>query len=144
MKTAFDTSVLVAALVQPHPYHSRALIWLKRAVSKEFDMIIASHTIAELYAVLTTMPVSPRISPEIAWRLIHESIQPVSTIVALSASDYLAVIKDAKESALSGGIIYDAIILKAALKSKAEKLLTFNISDYRRLPHSEGIEIIEP
>ncbi len=144
MKMAFDTNVLVAALVQPHPHHSRAIKWLKRAVSREFDMIIAAHTIAELYAVLTTLPVSPRISPEIAWRLIHESIEPVSTVVALSKSDYLTVMKDIKDSALSGGIVYDALILKAALKSKAGKLLTMNSSDYRRLPHSEGIEIIEP
>jgi predicted nucleic acid-binding protein len=144
MKMAFDTNVLVAALVQPHPHHSRAIKWLKRAVSKEFDMIIAAHTIAELYAVLTTLPVSPRIFPEIAWRLIHESIEPVSTVVALSTSDYLIVMKDIKDSALSGGTVYDALILKAALKSKAGKLLTMNSSDYRRLPHSEGIEIIEP
>lgn len=144
MKVAFDTSLLVAALIQPHPLHCRAFNWLRRAILKEFDMIIASHTIAELYAVLTTLPVSPRISPEIAWRLIHESVEPVATVVALSASDYLMVIKDAKEYGLSGGIIYDAIILRSALKVKVEKLLTFNPSDYKRLPRSEGVEIIEP
>lgn len=144
MKTAFDTSVLVAALVQPHPHHSRAIGWLKRALSREFDMVVAAHTITELYAVLTTLPVSPRISPEIAWRLIHESVEPSANIVSLSASDYLTVIRGSRDSALSGGIVYDALILKAVLKSKAERLLTFNASDYRRLPHSEGIEIIEP
>jgi predicted nucleic acid-binding protein len=144
MKTAFDTSVLVAALVRPHPHHGRAVIWLKRAISRDFDMVVAAHTIAELYAVLTTLPVSPRISSEIAWRLIHESVEPSANIVSLSASDYLTVIRDSRDSALSGGIVYDALILKAALKAKAARLLTYNASDYRRLPHSEGIEIIEP
>ena len=72
MKVFFDTSVLVAALVKLHPMHSQAINWLKRAKSHDLDMIISSHTLAELYAVLTTLPVSPKITPEMAWRLISE------------------------------------------------------------------------
>ena len=59
MRIVFDISVLVAALVQPHPFHDRALSWLKRANAEEFDLIVSSHTIAELYAVFSTLPVSP-------------------------------------------------------------------------------------
>ena len=56
MKTLFDTSVLVAAVVEPHPMHVRALPWLQRAKAGEIDFFVASHTLAELYAVLTTLP----------------------------------------------------------------------------------------
>lgn len=56
MKILFDTSVLVAAIVEPHPQHAPAFRWLKRVRAKEFDMLIAGHTLAELYAVLTTYP----------------------------------------------------------------------------------------
>ncbi len=34
---------------------------------------------------------------------------------------------------LAGGIVYDAIILKAAQKAKVEKILTLNANDFYRL-----------
>jgi predicted nucleic acid-binding protein len=144
MRVVFDTSVLVAALVQPHPMHNRALPWLKQAKAHEIDMIISSHTLAELYAVFTTLPVSPRISSDIAWRLINENIVKVASIVSLKSLDYIAVIKELRDSGLSGGIVYDTLIFKSALKSGANRLLTFNLSDFERLSQHQGIEIILP
>jgi predicted nucleic acid-binding protein len=37
------------------------------------------------------------------------------------------------ESGLTGGIIYDALIVKVAQKSGVERLLTFNADDFIRL-----------
>jgi len=42
---------------------------------------------------------------------------------------------------LSGGIIYDALIARAAEKAGAERLLTFNESDFRRV-WPEGASIL--
>ena len=81
MKILFDTSVLVAALVESHPMHPRAFPWLKRAREKEFDMIVAAHTIAELYAVLSTLPIKPRISPFIARKLLSDAIETLGTLL---------------------------------------------------------------
>ena len=144
MKVLFDTSTLVAALVKPHPMHTRAFQWLKRSRSHEFDMIISSHTLAELYAVLTSLPLSPRITPDMAWRLINENVIATGSIIALSSSDYISVIRHLQNSGFSGGIIYDALILKAAIKSGATHLLTFNASDFKRIEMNSGIQIIEP
>ena len=69
MKTLFDTSIIVAALVESHPMHQRVFPWFKQARANEFELIVASHTIAELYAVLSTLPIKPRISPIIAWKI---------------------------------------------------------------------------
>jgi predicted mannosyl-3-phosphoglycerate phosphatase (HAD superfamily) len=55
--------------------HEIAFPWLKKAKVKEFELIVASHTLAELYAVLSTLPVKPRISPSNAWRLVNENIE---------------------------------------------------------------------
>ena len=41
MKILFDTSVIIAALVETHPMHTRAFPWLKRARSAEFELIVA-------------------------------------------------------------------------------------------------------
>jgi len=144
MRIVFDTSVLVAALVQPHPMHHRAFPWLKQAKAHEIDMIISSHTLAELYAVLTTLPVSPRISPDIAWRLIDENIVKVASIVSLKSSDYITVIKELRDAGLSGGIVYDILIVQSALKSNADNLLTFNVSDFERLSRHRDIKVLSP
>ena len=140
MKILFDTSVLVAAIVEPHPMHNRALPWLQRAKTGELAFFVASHTLAELYAVLTTLPIKPMISPSTAWRLIHDNIEISAKIISLSPSDYQDIIKRVSEFGLSGGIIYDALIVKAAKKSKVERLLTFNINDFKRVwPDGESI-----
>lgn len=144
MKTLFDTSVLVAALVQPHPRHAAAVPWLRRAKEGEFDIVVAAHTLAELYAVLTTLSVSPRISPAMAMRLIKENVESVAKVIALSSADYSAVLRGLGDLGLSGGIVYDALILRAALKAHADRLLTFNLSDFRRLTTDNEITIAAP
>jgi predicted nucleic acid-binding protein len=133
MKTLFDTSVLVAAIVEPHPMHTRALPWLQRAKAGKIDFLVASYTLAELYAVLTTLPLKPRISPLTAWRLVHDNVETSAKIISLSPSDYKDTVKHMSELGLTGGIIYDALIVKAAQKSGVERLLTFNADDFIRL-----------
>jgi len=139
MKILFDTSVLVAAMVEPHPMHSHAFPWLVRAKSKELDMAVSAHTLAELYAVLTTLPLIPRISPTAARRLIHDNVETTARIVSLSAQDYISVIKNLSDSGLSGGIIYDALIVRAAQKEDVKKILTLNTDDFKRVwPEGES------
>jgi predicted nucleic acid-binding protein len=52
MRVFFDTSVLVAALFEGHPFHRQAFPWLKRAREREFSFLVATHTLAELYSAL--------------------------------------------------------------------------------------------
>jgi len=145
MRALFDTSALTAALVKPHPAHSRAFPWLKKAQAAEVVMIVSSHTLAELYAVLTTLPVSPRITPDMALRLIQENVFAGAEIQSLSSADYKTVIKNLKDEGLSGGIIYDALIAFAAVKAKADILLTLNGADFKRpgLVH-QALKVVVP
>ena len=133
MKILFDTSVLVAALVESHPAHKKAFPWLKKATAKEFDMIVAAHTIAELYAVLSTLPIKPRISPLIARKLISENIETIGKLISLTPREYISVIKQISELGLAGGITYDALIAKVAQKANVEKLLTLNADHFARV-----------
>lgn len=59
MKVLLDTSVLVAAMVETHPMHECALHWLQRIKDGGDVGIVAAHSIAELYAILTTLTVQP-------------------------------------------------------------------------------------
>ncbi len=144
MKTLFDTSVIIAALVESHPMHGRAFPWLKQAKEKQFELVVASHTLAELYAVLSTLPLKPRISSSVAWRLIKENIESTSRVISLTPAEYSSTIKSMSEMGLSGGTIYDALIAKVAQKAKVERLLTLNINHFRRVWQDEENKIITP
>jgi predicted nucleic acid-binding protein len=124
--------------------HSHAFPWLKRAKSGEFDMFVASHTLAELYAVLTTLPISPRIPPDAARRLIHDDVETTAKIIPLSSQDFISTIKNMADLGLSGGIIYDALIVRAAKKSGADKVLTFNIDDFSSLWPEGELHLVVP
>jgi predicted nucleic acid-binding protein len=142
MKILFDTSVLVAAIVESHPMHLQALPWLQQAKAEEAadNFFIASHTLAELYAVSTTLPVKPKIAPLTAWRLIHDNIETSAKIISLTASDYKDIVREMSELGMTGGNIYDALIAKAAKKAKVERLLTFNYDDFIRVwPDGESL-----
>jgi predicted nucleic acid-binding protein len=56
MKITFDTSVLVAAAVGCHPRHKEAAALLELARSKAHDGFLSTHALAELYSVLTKIP----------------------------------------------------------------------------------------
>ena len=139
MKVLLDTSVLVAAVVEAHPMHSVALPWLQRAKDKVDEGLVAAHSIAELYAVLTTLPLRPRIAPDIAVEVIECDVLDILDVIPLSGDDYRAVIKRLSEIAVSGGVTYDALIVHAAEKADAERILTLNKADFERIaPHLAG------
>lgn len=144
MRILFDTSALVAGFVDSHPKHHAALSWLQRVKTKKIDFLVSSHSLAECFAVLTRLPLSPKISPEMANYLLHENVEKLAKIIALSSQDYLSVIKQMTELRLSGGIIYDAITVRAAKKAKADKILTLNTKDFIRLSPQDPSWIITP
>ena len=143
MKYLFDSSVLIPALVKPHPMHLRSLAWLKKAKARKIDWTVASHSLAETYSVLTRLPLSPKISPTAAYRLVSENI-PKEIITPLTVSDYLATLKELSASGLSGGVVYDALIARAAQKAKANRILTFNSQYFRRVWPQRERDIISP
>ena len=113
--------------------HGVSVPWLRQGLAGEFELLIASHTLAELYAVLTTLPIRPRISPESASRLIAENLARGAKIVALSAADYRQTVRRMVAMGLSGGVIYDGLIVRAAQKSRAERVLTLDLADFERV-----------
>lgn len=132
MRILFDTSVLVAATVVNHPRHPECISWLERAKIEEIQGIIATHTPAEMYSVLTRLPVKPRISPELAQRLIIDNLEQFE-VISLTFDDYQAVITRMVNLNFTGGSIYDALIAQAALKARADLILTLNPDHFTRL-----------
>jgi predicted nucleic acid-binding protein len=132
MKVLFDTNVAIAALVETHPNHSKAFPWLRKAKEKEIDSVIGAHSLAEIYSILTTLPIQPKLSPTQAEKLIQQNFVPHFEIVALTKEDYLSVLHILVANNVQGGATYDALIGHAAFKAQAEKLPTFNDKHFKR------------
>ena len=133
MRVFFDTSVLVAAMVEGHPRHAAAWSWLQR-VRQRTDMgFVAAHSLAESYAVLTRMPLHPRISPALAVQLIRTNVLATCEVVALSENDYATLLDHLAEVEIAGGAVYDAVLLYTANKVNVDLIVTLNESDFRRV-----------
>lgn len=141
MKILFDTSILIAAFVESHPKHKSALSFLMKAKNKDFELLVSSHTILEVYSVLTSAPFKPRITPKIAKQLIDNNIKNIAKTIYLTDKDYSKIIERMSASNFSGGIVYDAIIVECALVSKADEILTLNSKDFLKLTNNIPIKV---
>jgi predicted nucleic acid-binding protein len=144
VRALFDTSVLIAGLVEAHDKHAQSFSWLQKIRHAETEGLIAAHSIAEAYAVLSTLPVSPRISPSSAWALLEHSILPFVHAVELSSTETQAVVRRLSRRGFAGGVVYDALIAEAATKGGAECLVTLNVSDFLRVVQGMSLSIREP
>ena len=61
-------------MIESHPAHTESFTWLQKIKSNEHTGLIAAHSLAEIYAVLTALKVSPRITPAVAKRPLQENI----------------------------------------------------------------------
>jgi len=143
MSVVFDTSVLVAGLVEAHPAHRAAFPWIRRVQAGQLRGLMAVHSLAETYSVLTTLPHQPRIAADAALRLIRRSLRRFK-LVSLGARDYSATVRTMAEARFVGGIIYDALVARAAAKSRAEAILTLNRRDFDRLGPLFGVKVRAP
>ena len=141
MKILFDSSILIAAFVESHPKHKSALSFLMKAKDKEFEPLISSHSILEMYSVLTSAPFKPKITPLIAKQLIENNIKNFVKTIYLTDKDYFEIIEKMNISNLSGGIVYDAIMVECALKAKADEILTLNAKDFLHLTKGTSIRV---
>ena len=141
MKILFDSSVLIAAFVESHPKHKAALSYLVKAKKKEFELLVSSHSILEVYSVLTSAPFKPQITPAIAKQLIENNIKNLAKTIYLTDKDYFIIVEKMSASNLIGGIVYDAIIVECALKAKADEILTLNSKDFLRLTGEAQVKV---
>ena len=144
MKAFLDTTVLVASVVQQHPHHARAMSVIRRLLQGKDEGHIAAHGLAESYAVLTTLPVTPRIGPETAQKLIEENFLTRFAVVALTAREYSRLVSELAERGILGGATYDAIQILCAKKAGAERVYTFNVEHFRRLAGELADNVVAP
>ena len=118
-------------MVARHPEHDRCRGWLARVARDELELVVAAHTIAELYAVLSTLPTRPRLGPDRAWRLIEDNVLAHARVVAPSAREQTETVREIALRGLSGGVVYDALIAHVARSEQVDVLLTLNERHFR-------------
>lgn len=141
MKAFLDTSVLVATFYGDHEHHDPSILLFLRFGKQ--DACCAAHSLAEVYATLTSMPAPRRVSGDHAL-LFLGNIRDHLTLIALDPSEYFHVTEASSVAGLAGGAIYDALLGHCALKARAETIYTWNTKDFLRLPAEIARRVITP
>jgi predicted nucleic acid-binding protein len=130
MKSFLDTSVLIPVFYGDHTHHTKSLDIFVRCTKN--DSCCGAHSLVEVYSALTRMPGKHRISCEQTMLFIGD-IREHLTIIALDGNEYFETLRKAADSGLVGGVIYDAILARCAIKSNAEVIYTWNVRHFSRL-----------
>ncbi len=94
---------------------------------------MGQHSIAEVFAALTRLPVQPGIHPVEAARIVTENILPHFEVVSLDKDDYAEALNTMASGGWVGAKIYDALLLRCAASCAVERIYTFNLRDFRQL-----------
>lgn len=141
MKIFFDTTVLVAAVLEDHEHYARSFPVFSAA--KKSSAFCAAHNLAEVYVTLTRYPGRDRLSSEQAAMSI-EKIGERLTIIALDVPEYLAAIRRFASIGIVGGTLYDGLIAACALKARADILYTWNTAHFRMLGEEVAQKVRTP
>lgn len=135
-----DSSCLIAAALPFHEHHGATLADLSRRRSAGHDVVLASHSVLESYAVLTRLPSPHRLSAADAHAVLERNWSKVETI-SLSGAETWRLLRRAVASGVAGGRAYDAAIAACARKGKADELLTWNV---RHFADVQGVRVVTP
>ena len=127
MSTFFDTSVLVAGLIDFGPQSAPAQAVLHAVAEGHVSQpATAWHCCLEFYSVATRLPPEYRLSPSDAARLVKEEIFARMAVHDLPAAEREPFVLAAAQDGTAGGRIYDAHIAEVARAAGATVVVTDN------------------
>lgn len=136
-----DTSVIVAA---SSPYHQDHDISLRRlAVADARGGGCAAHSLSEVFSVLTRMPAPYKVPAAAAMQIVKHTAERFK-VTALTPSEHLAAISEIAQRGLSGGLVYDALILASARKANATRIYTLNPRHFKQVAPDLSARILAP
>jgi predicted nucleic acid-binding protein len=142
VKVFSDTNVLIAAVIKQHIDHERSFAVLERIQSGKDDGAISAHSLAEMYAVMTKLPVPYRHTPEQALLSIEENVLKYFKTVSCSGNDYATLLREAAGIGLLGGMIYDALLMKCASKAEVDRVYTLNLKHFQTIASPEMAAVL--
>lgn len=92
---------------------------------------------------MTALPVKDVIPPDQVLLFIQE-VRDRCTIITLTDIEYFGTLQHAAERGLASGRIYDALLLRCAMKSKADLIYTWNLKHFRAIEPKLASKIRTP
>jgi predicted nucleic acid-binding protein len=139
---ALDSNCMVAAVCAWHEHHADTASAIERRLERGERLTLASHAVAETYAVLTRLPAPHRLSPADAWALVDANFVARARLVTLNGRSYGTVLGRLAAAGIGGGRTYDAIIGECAGRGRVQALLTLNPRHFD--PPPAGVVVIDP
>jgi predicted nucleic acid-binding protein len=130
VKAFLDTSVMIAAFWGDHTDHDASLRVFAEA--KRQTAACGIHSLAEVYATMTALPVRPLLAPEQVFLFVQQIRERLTTIT-LEEAEYLEAIRLWADRHQRSGSVYDALLLACARKSRAETIYTWNAKHFRQI-----------
>jgi predicted nucleic acid-binding protein len=124
----FDSSVLIAAFWGGHTNHGASIECLSGADKKHSACGI--HSLAEVYAVMSSLPVAPGIPTEQVMLFVEE-VRSRLTLVALDEKEYFQTIQKCADRGFTSGRIFEALLLSCAAKSGAQTIFTWDLKRFK-------------
>ena len=143
MKVCFDSSVLVAAVVDQLANHESACACFVQYSKGKHRGCCSTHALAECYATLTALPLPRKIQATDARILIEENFIKRLEILELTQADYATALTRSSQLGLVSGVVYDALHLVAAERANCQRLYTCNLAHFNRL-RPVGITVTAP
>ena len=130
MSVALDSSILIAAVLAWHEHHAVSHREIERLARSDTAAIIPTHALLESYSVITRLPAPHRLHPDDARKLLQSSFQ--DWVTAPAPEQIWAMIERMAPAEITGGAVYDALIVESALAAGADEIITWNVSHFQR------------
>lgn len=135
---------MIGACVEPLPEHGRCFAWLQKARRDQVELCVAQHELIDVYAGLTALDVRPRISPDMARRLIRDNIELISNVIAAEADDYRHVLNEAAALGITENRVTISLTSWLAEKAGVERLITLRLKEFKRFTIGNPAILSEP
>jgi predicted nucleic acid-binding protein len=126
-----DTSCLVAAVCGWHSDHDATRREIERRSADGDKLVLAAHSLAEAFSVLTRLPEPHRLRPDDALELIYSNWGR-TRLVALAGAEYRATLRRCRDTGIGGGAVYDALIAACARKARVTTVVTWDVDGFER------------
>jgi predicted nucleic acid-binding protein len=128
LRVALDTNVLIATVCPWHEHHPVTFRYLRGLHDGQATILIPGHCLLEAYSVLTRLPGSQRLTPQVAAEVLRASFSECR-VVPMPNTGWREIGSFAASNT-RGGRVYDAVIAEASFRAKAGVLLTWDSADF--------------
>jgi len=136
VKTYFDSSALIAAMVQEEEHHKAAF----EALAEAKEGLTSTHALAETFATLTSGRLDIQLAGDDALRIIQTNVVERLGVIELSLADYKEAMRVSQRAGARGGAIFDLLHLQVARRCKADRVFTINCRHFQSFaPDLRGI-----